>query len=311
MYGLKAFFLHFIIAATLFRQVQVLQEAPISADLPPTPDSLESSSMLLEMKRGSPETQAWLKSYSQTLDVAVRTYNDGGLFKPGQGQDYRDIVKRVQGWVARSNDVHFTFFYIHDGDDNIQGGVGTWWFTPNELMSVVEREDKRNFEEEVLNEIYCSYRNHPNLRAPWRYVEDVFSHSIFYMVGMHKFPGVEAKHIADLLIPFIINTISQLLPPSSPDIWEFWVPQPLGPMSEKLQNLGFQNMTDGYYINGVDQTKSWKYVPMDFVQTFNQFTWLKVLRGYPLVALNENSLVYIGPNDVPSSSQQLGLAILH
>jgi len=31
---------------------------------------------------------------------------------------------------------------MHDGDDNIQAGVGTWWFTPNELMSVVEREDK-------------------------------------------------------------------------------------------------------------------------------------------------------------------------
>ena len=63
MYGLKAFFLHFIIATTMFRQVQALQEAPISADLPPTPDSLEGSSMLLEMKRGSPETQAWLSNF--------------------------------------------------------------------------------------------------------------------------------------------------------------------------------------------------------------------------------------------------------
>jgi len=246
----------------------------------------------ISFKQGSAETKIWFteyyERYRKDLMAAIREEKIAG----SKRFSYLDIVQRLKAWIPYSSEPNFMFFYVYVGEENnIVGGVGTNIFYSRELMNRVKEFGRRDFELK-LNQLYCNYSE--DSRPPWKYLDDIFSHDLLYMVGIHRYPLSDARDVSGQLIPFIIKHVSSIV---ETDMWEFWVPRPLGVMPQKLAIAGFQPTRIAYLKRDGSGhwSDSWLYTPNDYVQAFNEYVMRKSLPQGQLLALSkEFSWAYLG-----------------
>lgn len=243
-------------------------------------------------KRGSEETKEWLQIYHQRLVAAWKFADKRNMFSMQKSHGYMDIMTRVKNWIAWADQPDFIFFYLYDRfDDNVQAAAGVKIFRTGELMQRVKKYGRRDFEARI-NSQYCE--STPDTRPPWIYLDDIFSHDIAYMVGIHKFPTVDTPQLANMLVPYMFETINGLV---DTDIWEYWVPRPLGRMPENFRSLGFKSTLRIYdKADGTSFANDWMYNAFDFVAAFNEFVVNRndVPRGQLIILSRQFSFARLG-----------------